>query len=185
MIDDIKKDSTARMTKAVDALRHELSKLRTGRAHPSLLDHVMVNYYGNEVPLKQVANVNVADSRTLSVTPWEKNVTPAIEKAIQLSDLGLTPNSAGGVIRVPLPALTEQRRKDLVKVVKTEGESARVSVRNIRRDANQELKALLKDKKISEDDDRRAQDDIQKLTDKFVAEIDKVLQAKEAELLEV
>jgi ribosome recycling factor len=185
MIDGLKKDVTARMTKAVDALKLELAKLRTGRAHPSLLDHITVNYYGNDVPLKQVANVSVSDARTLSVTPWEKNITAAIEKAIQLSDLGLTPSSSSGVIRVPLPSLTEQRRKDLVKVVKGEGEGARVAVRNVRRDANQELKNLLKDKKISEDEDRRAQDEIQKLTDKFVAEIDKLLQAKEAELLEV
>ena len=173
------------MDKTLDALRQELGKLRTGRAHPSLLDHVMVNYYGNEVPLNQVANIVISDPRTLAVTPWEKGLVAPVEKAIRSSDLGLNPSTAGTVIRVPLPPLTEERRRDLVKVVRHEGEGTKVAVRNIRRDANQELKNLLKDKHISEDAERRGGDEIQKLTDKYIVEIDKILAAKEADLMEV
>ncbi|CAK0767144.1 ribosome-recycling factor [Gammaproteobacteria bacterium] len=185
MTDNIKKTAVQRMAKTIESLRHELGKLRTGRAHPSLLDHITVAYYGNEVPLNQVANVTVSDSRTLVVTPWEKNMVSVVEKAIRASDLGLNPTTAGNVMRVPLPPLTEERRRDLVKVVRHEGEGAKVAVRNVRRDANQELKSLLKDHQISEDAERRAQDEIQKLTDKHITEIDKVLAAKEADLMEV
>ena len=185
MLEDIKKDASSRMAKSIDALKQEMSKIRTGRAHPSLLDHVMVDYYGNEVPIKQVANVTIEDSRTLAITPWEKPMVPVIEKAIMTANLGLNPASAGTVIRVPMPPLTEERRKDLVRVVRQEAENGRVAVRNIRRDANSDFKELLKEKEISEDEERKAADDIQKLTDKYVAEIDKVLQTKEAELMEV
>ncbi len=185
MIDDIKRNAHERMQKSIEALRHDLSKLRTGRAHISLLDHITVSYYGNDVALNQVANITVTDARTLTITPWEKSVVSAIEKAIQNSDLGLNPMTAGTVIRVPLPALTEERRRDLVKVVRHEAEGARVAIRNIRRDANGDLKELVKDKAISEDVERRGQEEIQKLTDRFIAEADKVLAAKEAELLEV
>jgi ribosome recycling factor len=185
MINEIRKDAESRMSKSVEALKHELTKLRTGRAHTSLLDHITVEYYGSDVPLNQVANVNVTDSRTLTVSPWEKNMVQAVEKAIMTSDLGLTPATSGTVIRVPLPPLTEERRRELIKVVKSEGENGRVAVRNIRRDANNDLKSLLKDKDISEDEERRAQDDIQKLTDRFIADIDQVLAAKEAELIEI
>lgn len=185
MIDDILKDAKTRMSKSVETLRHDLTKVRTGRAHTSLLDHIMVDYYGSEVPLKQVANVNVEDARTLIVTPWEKPMVAVIEKAIMKSDLGLNPNTAGTVMRIPLPSLTEERRKDMIKVVRHEAEGARVAVRNIRRDANNDFKELLKEKEISEDEDRRAQEQIQKLTDQAIADIEKVLQAKEAELMEV
>jgi len=185
MIDALKKTATQRMTKSIEALRNELAKLRTGRAHPSLLEHITAPYYGNDVPLQQVANITIADSRTLAVTPWEKSMVAIVEKAIRAADLGLNPTTAGNVIRVPLPPLTEERRRDLVKVVRHEGENAKVAVRNARRDANQELKALLKDHKISEDAERRAQDEIQKFTDKHIGEIDKVLAAKEAELMEI
>jgi len=185
VIDDIKKDATDRMSKSVEALKHELSKVRTGRAHPSLLDHVTVSYYGSDVPLKQVANVAVEDNRTLMVTPWEKKMVQAVEKAIMTSDLGLNPATAGMVIRVPLPPLTEERRRELVKVVRGEAEHAKVAIRNVRRDANADFKTLLKEKDISEDEDRRAQDEIQKLTDKYTAEVDRVLAAKEQELMEV
>lgn len=185
MINDLKKDAEQRMGKSIDSLRHELTKLRTGRAHTSLLDHVMVSYYGNDTPLNQVANVGVADARTLVISPWEKGMVQAIEKAIMTANLGLTPNTAGTVIRIPLPPLTEERRRDMTKVVRHEAEGARVAIRNIRRDANNDLKDMLKEKLISEDDERRAQDDIQKLTDKYIAEVDKVLAAKEAELMEV
>lgn len=185
MIDDILKDAKERMAKSVDTLRHELTKLRTGRAHTSLLDHIMVDYYGSEVPLKQVANVGVEDARTLTVTPWEKQMVQVIEKAIMKSDLGLNPNTAGTVMRIPLPPLTEERRRDMIKVVKHEAEGARVAIRNIRRDANNDFKELLKEKEISEDDERRAQEQIQKLTDAAIAEVEKVLQAKEAELMEI
>lgn len=174
-----------RMKKTIDSLRVELTKLRTGRAHPSLLDHVMVSYYGNDMPLSQVASITAADARTLLVTPWEKAQIPAIEKAILSSDLGLNPATSGTAIRVPLPALTEARRKDLVKVVKAEAENARIVLRNIRRDANQIAKDLLKAKEMSEDDERRASDAIQKITDKYVAEVDKIVASKEAELMEV
>jgi ribosome recycling factor len=185
MIDEINDDARARMKKSIEALKHELTKIRTGRAHPSLLDHIKVDYYGSEVPLAQAANVSAEDSRTLTVTPWEKGMVSAIEKAIMTSDLGLNPNTAGSVIRIPMPPLTEERRRDLVKVVRSEGEGARVAVRNIRRDANSDLKELLKEKEISEDDERRATEDIQKLTDEFVKEIDKMLAVKEAELMEI
>ena len=185
MIDDIKKEAIARMAKSLDSLRQELVKLRTGRANPSLLDHVMVSYYGNDTPLSQVASVGVADARTLLVTPWEKNMVGPIEKAILKSDLGLNPASAGTTIRVPLPPLTEERRRDMVKIVRHEGEGARVAIRNIRRDANNQLKALLKDKKIPEDAERQAQDEVQKLTDRHIQDVDKILAAKEAELMEI
>ncbi|HXH02775.1 MAG TPA: ribosome recycling factor [Candidatus Competibacteraceae bacterium] len=185
MIEDIKKDAAARMAKSVDSLKHELTKLRTGRAHTSLLDHITVEYYGSTVPLSQVASISVADARTLVVQPWEKNMVPVVEKAILASDLGLNPATAGTVIRVPLPPLTEERRRDLVKVVRHEGESAKVAIRNVRRDANADLKELLKAKDITEDAERRAMEEIQKLTDKYIAEVDKVLEAKEAELMEI
>jgi ribosome recycling factor len=185
MIDDIKKDSTDRMTKSVDSLKQELTKLRTGRAHSSLLDHITVSYYGNDTPLNQVASVGVADARTLLVTPWEKNMVGPIEKAIMKSDLGLNPVTAGLAIRVPLPPLTEERRRDLVKVVRHEGEGAKVAIRNIRRDANSQYKALLKEKKISEDAERQAQEEVQKLTDRYIQDVDKMLATKEAELMEI
>jgi ribosome recycling factor len=185
MIEETKSDAKTRMSKSVEALKHSLGKVRTGRAHPSLLDHLSVPYYGSEVPLSQVSNVAVEDSRTLTVTPWEKSMVPVIEKAIISSDLGLNPMTAGMVIRIPLPPLTEERRRDLIRVVRQDAENARVAIRNIRRDANQELKLLLKEKEISEDEDRKAQEAIQALTDQYIAEVDKVLEAKEAELLEV
>lgn len=185
MINDIQRDAETRMAKSVENLKHELTKLRTGRAHTSLLDHITVEYYGNQTPLNQVANVGIQDARTLVITPWEKGMVQPIEKAIMTSDLGLTPATAGTVIRVPLPALTEERRRELIKVVKHEGEGARVAIRNIRRDANNEVKGMLKDKEITEDEERRAQDHVQKLTDRFIAEVDQVLDAKEAELIEV
>jgi ribosome recycling factor len=185
MLEDIKKDAAERMAKCVVALKNELKKLRTGRASTSLLEHVRVDYYGSEVPLQQVANVAVEDSRTLTVVPWEKQLVPAIEKAIMKSDLGLNPATAGTVIRVPLPALTEERRRDLTKVVRTEGESARVAIRNVRRDVMHELKEMLKEKLISEDVERKAHDEVQKLTDKYVAEVDHVLAEKEKELMQV
>ena len=185
MIDDIKQEAIARMVKSLDSLKQELVKLRTGRANPSLLDHVMVSYYGNETPLSQVASVGVADARTLLVTPWEKNMVGPIEKAILKSDLGLNPASAGTTIRVPLPPLTEERRRDMVKIVRHEGEGAKVAIRNIRRDANAQIKALLKDKKIAEDAERQAQDEVQKLTDRHIQDVDKALAAKEAELMEI
>ena len=185
MINEINKDAASRMAKSIDSLKQELVKLRTGRAHTSLLDHITVEYYGSEVPINQVASVTVADSRTLTVTPWEKNMVVAVEKAIISSDLGLNPNTAGTMMRIPLPPLTEERRRDMVKVVKNEGENARVAIRNIRRDANHHLKILLKDKEITEDEERRAEDDIQKLTDKYIAEVEAVLQVKEQELMEV
>lgn len=173
------------MQKSIEALKHEFAKIRTGRAHPSLLEHIRVSYYGNEVPLTQVANVAVEDARSLAVTPWERNMVQAIEKAIMTSDLGLNPSTAGSVIRVPLPPLTEERRRDLIKVVRQEAENGRVAIRNIRRDANNELKAALKEKLISEDEDRRSQEQIQKITDQFIKEIDKLLEQKEADLLAV
>lgn len=185
MIEDIKKDAATRMKKSVESLRNDLRKVRTGRAHPSLLESLSVEYYGSSVPLRQVANITVEDARTLAVAPWEKPMVAVVEKAIIDSDLGLTPNSAGMVIRVPLPPLTEQRRRDLTRVVRNEAEGGRVAVRNIRRDAIGDLKELQKEKLISEDDERRAQEEIQKLTDRFVAEIDEVLAEKEAELMEI
>ncbi|HED35929.1 MAG TPA: ribosome recycling factor [Gammaproteobacteria bacterium] len=185
MIDEITQDAQKRMLKSVESLRTELTKIRTGRAHPSLLDQVMVDYYGSMTPIKQVANVVAEDSRTLAVTPWEKPMVKAIEKAIMSADLGLNPLTAGTVIRVPMPALTEERRRDLVRVVKAEGESGKVAVRNIRRDANSDFKELLKEKEISEDESRNAEEAIQKLTDKYVAEIDVLLDAKEKEMMEI
>jgi len=185
MIDEITQDAESRMKKSVESLRTELTKIRTGRAHPSLLDQVMVDYYGSMTPIKQVANVVAEDSRTLAVTPWEKPMVGAIEKAIMTANLGLNPASQGTVIRVPMPMLTEERRRDLVKVVKSEGEAGKVAVRNIRRDANGDFKDLLKEKEISEDEERAAEDNIQKLTDKYVAEIDKLLEAKEKEMMEI
>lgn len=185
MIDEILKDAESRMAKSVDSLKTELTKIRTGRAHPSLLDHVMVDYYGNMTPIKQVANVVAEDSRTLAVTPWEKPMVAAVEKAIMTADLGLNPASQGTVIRVPMPALTEERRRDLVRVVKADGETGRIAVRNIRRDANSDFKDLLKDKEISEDESRKAEESVQKLTDKYIAEIDKLLEAKEKEMMEI
>jgi ribosome recycling factor len=185
MIADIRKDAETRMKKSIDSLRQELTKLRTGRAHTSLLDHITVDYYGSQMPLNQVASVTVPDARTLLIQPWEKNMVGPIEKAIMTSDLGLTPTTAGTAIRVPLPPLTEERRRDLAKVVRHEGEGAKVAIRNIRRDANNDFKTLLKDKDITEDEERRAQDDIQKLTDRFIGEVDQVLAAKEAELSEI
>ncbi|MGZ8217347.1 ribosome recycling factor [Methylomagnum sp.] len=185
MIDSIQKRATERMGKSIEALKHELAKIRTGRAHPSLLDHVTVSYYGNDVPLSQTANITIEDARTLAVTPWERNMVQAIEKAILTSDLGLNPSNAGTVIRVPMPPLTEQRRKDLVKVVRHEAENAKVAIRNIRRDANTELKNALKEKAISEDLERKGQDQIQKLTDQYVKEVDKVLGEKETDLMAV
>ncbi len=185
MINDIKKDATARMAKSIEAFREELAKLRTGRAHTSLLDHVRVDFYGTEVPINQAANVTVQDARTLVVTPWDKGMVQAIEKAIMSSDLGLNPATAGTVIRVPLPPLTEERRKDMIKVVRHEAENARVAIRNVRRDANGGLKELTKAKEITEDEERRAQDEIQKLTDKYVAEVEKVLAEKEKDLMAI
>jgi ribosome recycling factor len=185
MIDEITKDAESRMQKSVDALSQELLKIRTGRAHPSLLDHLMVPYYGNPTPLKQVANVSVEDSRTLVVTPWEKDMVKAVEKAIMTADLGLNPSTAGTVIRIPMPALTAERRRDLVRIVKHEAEAARVAVRNIRRDANSDFKELLKEKEVSEDECHHAEDAMQKLTDTYIANIEKVLVAKETELMEV
>ena len=185
MLDDLKKDAVERMQKCVAALRNELKKLRTGRAHTSLLEHIKVEYYGSEVPLQQVANLAVEDARTLTVTPWEKGMVQPIEKAIMKSDLGLMPATAGTVIRVPMPALTEERRRDLTKVVRHEAENARVAVRNVRRDVMNELKEMLKEKLVSQDDDRRAHDEVQKLTDKHVAEIDQILAEKEKELMQV
>ena len=185
MIADVKKSAEQKMQKSVEALKADLGKVRTGRAHTGLLDHIQVDYYGNPTPLNQVANINLLDARTIVVAPWEKRLTSAIEKAIRDSDLGLNPATVGEVVRVPMPALTEERRKDLIKVVRHEAENARVAVRNIRRDANTHLKELLKEKKVSEDDERRGQDDIQKLTDRYIAEVDKLLQAKEADLMAV
>ena len=185
MIEDIKKDTTARMRKSADALSYELAKVRTGRAHPSLLDHIMVSYYGSDVPLNQVSNVNVEVARTLAITVWEKNMVQPVEKAIMNSDLGLNPNTAGTVIRVPLPPLTEERRKDLIRVVRHEAEQARVAVRNIRRDANSDLKTLMKDKDISEDDERRGEELVQKLTDEYVKKIDELLAEKEKDLMSI
>jgi len=185
MIADVKKTAEQKMQKSLEALKNDLSKVRTGRAHTGLLDHVMVDYYGTPTPVPQVANVNLLDGRTIGVTPWEKKMASAIEKAIRDSDLGLNPSTMGEVVRVPMPALTEERRKDLIKVVRHEGENARVAIRNVRRDANTHLKDLLKKKEVAEDDERRAQEDIQKLTDRYIAEVDKALQVKEADLMAI
>lgn len=185
MIEDIKKDADSRMGKSVESLKTELTKIRTGRAHASLLDHVMVDYYGSEVPIAQAATVSVEDARTLAVSPWEKTLVPVIEKAIMSSDMGLNPVTSGDVIRVPLPALTEERRKDFVKLVRQEAEQGRVAIRNIRRDANADLKELVKEKEISEDDERGALEVVQKLTDKHIQQIEEMLVAKEKELMEI
>ncbi|MEM7250773.1 MAG: ribosome recycling factor [Pseudomonadota bacterium] len=185
MIDEIKDDAQTRMRKSIDALHQELQKIRTGRAHTSLLDHIKVAYYGSDVPINQVASVTVSDARTLTVTPWEKKSVTDVEKAIMNSGLGLNPVTTGDVIRIPLPPLTEERRKDLVRVVKQEAENARIAIRNIRRDANGQLKMLLKEKEISEDEDRGGESDVQSITDKFIAEVEDVLKQKEADLLEV
>lgn len=184
-IAELKKSTEQKMQKTLETLKADLGKVRTGRAHAGLLDHIHIDYYGTQTPLNKVANVSVLDSRTLGVSPWEKKLAPVIEKAIRDSDLGLNPASVGELVRVPMPALTEERRRDLTKVVKSEAESARVAVRNIRRDANHSLKELLKSKKVSEDEERRAQDEVQKLTDRYIAEIDKAVAAKEADLLAV
>lgn len=185
MIDDIKKDATSRMSKSVGSLGENLAKVRTGRAHPSLLDHLTVSYYGSEVPLRQVANVGVEDARTITVQPYEQQMVTVVEKAIMESDLGLNPNSAGTLIRVPMPQLTEERRRDMTKIVRHEAELARVAVRNIRRDCNNDLKALVKDKLISADDEHRGQEIVQKLTDQHVKEIDGLLEIKEKDLMSV
>ncbi|MDH3947422.1 MAG: ribosome recycling factor [Gammaproteobacteria bacterium] len=184
MIEEFKQDAEVRMSKSVESLKGELTKLRTGRAHTSLLEHITVDYYGSEVPINQVANISVADARTLTVTPWEKPMVSAVEKAIMNSGMGLNPSSAGEVIRVPLPPLTEERRKDMIRVVRQEGEGARVAIRNIRRDVLGDIKTLLKEKEITEDDERRAHDDIQKITDKYIAQVDKLLEDKENDLME-
>lgn len=185
MINDIKQDTEKRMKKSVEALQHDLTKVRTGRANASFLDHVQVDYYGNLTPLSQVASVTSSDSRTLLVTPWEKSMVAAVEKAILNSDLGLNPSTAGSAIRVPMPPLTEERRKELIKVVRGEGEQAKVAIRNIRRDSNNQLKELVKSKDISEDDERRAGELIQKLTDKFIADVDSSLSEKEKDLMQI
>jgi len=185
MLDDLKKDAAERMAKCVTALKGEFKRMRTGRASTALLEHLRVEYYGAEMPLSQVANVVVEDSRTLAVTPWDKTMVPVIEKAIHKSDLGLSPNTAGAVIRLPMPALTEERRREIVKSARHEAENARVAVRNVRRDVMNDLKEMLKEKLVSQDDDRRAQEDVQKLTDRYVGEIDGVLADKEKELLQV
>jgi len=185
MISEISKTAEQKMQKSVEVLKTDLAKVRTGRAHTGLLDHVMVEYYGSPVPVNQVANVTLIDARTIGVQPWEKNMVQKVEKAIRDSDLGLNPSNQGDLIRVPMPPLTEERRRDLTKVVRHEGETAKVAVRNLRRDANQHLKDAVKDKTISEDDERRGQESIQKLTDKYVAEIDKLLAEKEHELMQI
>ena len=185
MLEDMKKDANMRMAKSIESLRTELSKIRTGRAHTSLLDHVMVEYYGSKVPLSQVANISVGDARSLTVSTWEKQMVPVVEKAILNSGMGLNPVTAGEVIRVPIPALTEERRKDMTKIVRQEGENARVAIRNIRRDVLGDIKQLLKEKEITEDEDRRAQDEIQKITDKHIADVDAVVEAKEKDLMEI
>jgi ribosome recycling factor len=185
VIADVKKTAEQKMKKSIESLRNDLAKVRTGRAHTGLLDHITVDYYGTPTPIPQVANVTLIDARTIGVTPWEKKLAGAVEKAIRDSDLGLNPATMGETVRVPMPALTEERRRDLIKVVHKEAENARVAVRNVRRDANHQLKDLLKQKKAAEDEERRAQDDVQKLTDRYIAEIDKLLQAKEADLMAI
>ena len=185
MIADVKKSAEQKMQKSLEALKTDLGKVRTGRAHTGILDHITVDYYGTPMPINQVANLTLIDARTIGIAPWEKKMGAVIEKAIRDSDLGLNPAAQGDLIRVPMPPLTEERRRELIKVVKHEAENAKVAVRNLRRDANHHLKELLKKKDVSEDDERRAQDDVQKLTDKFIAEIDKVLAAKETDLMAV
>ncbi|HKU69824.1 MAG TPA: ribosome recycling factor [Burkholderiales bacterium] len=185
MIADVKKNAEQKMKKTLETLKVDLGKVRTGRAHAGLLDHVMVDYYGTPTPIPQVANVNLVDARTLGVSPWDKKMASAIEKAIRDSDLGLNPATQGDIVRVPMPALTEERRKELIKVVRHEGENARIAIRNVRRDANNQLKDLLKQKKAAEDEERRAQDEVQKLTDRHISEIDKLLQQKETDLMAI
>lgn len=185
MLDEVKKDAAARMAKCVQQFSADMKKIRTGRAHPSLLESIKVDYYGTETPLQQVANISIEDARTLTVSPWDKGAVQAIEKAIYKSDLGLTPNTAGTVIRVPLPPLTEERRRDITKVLRQDAEGARVAVRNVRRDVLADVKDMVKEKMVTQDDEKRAQDDIQKLTDKHVAEIDQALAAKEKEVMQV
>ncbi len=185
MLGEVKKSAEQRMIKALESLKVDFSKVRTGRAHTGILDHVVVDYYGNPTPISQVAGVSLLDARTISVSPWEKKMLAQVEKAIRDSDLGLNPSTVGDIVRVPMPMLTEERRRDLIKVVRGEAENARIAIRNIRRDANSSLKELVKEKAISEDDERRAQDEIQKLTDRHIAEVDKALQAKEADLMAV
>jgi ribosome recycling factor len=185
MIADVKKTAEQKMRKTLEALKEDLAKVRTGRAHTGLLDHITVDYFGTATPIPQVGNVTLLDARTIGVTPWDKKMTAAVEKAIRDSGLGLNPATQGEIVRVPMPALTEERRKELIKVVRHEGENARVAVRNVRRDAISHLKELLKQKKVAEDEERRAQDEIQKLTDRHVAEVDKILQVKEADLMAV
>lgn len=185
MIADVKKSAEQKMQKTLETLKADLGKVRTGRAHTGILDHLSVDYYGSPMPINQIANVNLMDARTIAVTPWEKKMVGVVEKAIRDSDLGLNPSTNGDTIRVPMPSLTEERRKDLIKVVRGEAENARVAVRNIRRDANSTLKDLLKEKAVAEDDERRGQEDVQKLTDRYIAEIDKALTAKEADLLAI
>ncbi|HUH41240.1 MAG TPA: ribosome recycling factor [Castellaniella sp.] len=184
-LSEVRRSADERMAKSIDSLKVGLSKIRTGRAHTGILDHVMVEYYGSPVPISQVGNVNLVDARTISIQIWEKNMAGPVEKAIRESDLGLNPIAMGDSIRVPMPALTEERRRELTKVVRSEGEDAKVAVRNLRREANDALKKLVKDKEISEDDDRRTQDEVQKLTDRYVAEIDKLIEQKEAEIMTV
>ncbi|HET8876352.1 MAG TPA: ribosome recycling factor [Casimicrobiaceae bacterium] len=185
MISDVRNSAEQKMARSIETLKADLAKVRTGRAHTGLLDHIHVDYYGSSMPLSQVANVTLADPRTIGVTPWEKKMIPTVEKAIRDSDLGLNPATSGEMIRVPMPALTEERRKELIKVVHKEAEAAKIAVRNVRRDANEQLKKLLKDKQCSEDDERRAHDELQKLTDRFVADVDRLLQAKEADLMAI
>ena len=185
MISDVKKTADQKMHKSIETLKADLAKIRTGRAHTGLLDHIHVDYYGTSMPLPQVANVTLADPRTIGVQPWEKKMIPVVEKAIRDSDLGLNPATSGDMIRVPMPALTEERRRDLIKVVHKEAEGARVAVRNVRRDANEQIKKLLKDKQCSEDEEHRAHDELQKMTDRFVAEIDKLMQVKETDLMAI
>jgi ribosome recycling factor len=185
MIPEIKNTAEQKMNKTVDALKADLGKVRTGRAHPGILDHLHVDYYGTMMPINQVANVTLADARTITVQPWEKKMVSAVEKAIRDSDLGVNPATQGDLIRIPMPALTEERRRDLTKIVRAEAENARVAVRNIRRDANEHLKKLLKDKEVPEDEEHKAQDEVQKMTDRHIAEIDQLLHAKEADLMAV
>jgi ribosome recycling factor len=185
MISDVKKSAEDKMAKSVEALKVDLGKVRTGRAHTGLLDHIHVDYYGSPMPLNQVANVTLADARTISVQPWEKKMIPVVEKAIRDSDLGLNPATQGDIVRVPMPALTEERRRDLIKVVRHDAENARIAIRNVRREANEQLKKLLKDHKVSEDDERHAQTDVQKLTDRYIADVDKQLATKETDLMAV
>lgn len=185
MLNDLKKDADSRMSKAVDAMSNNFNKIRTGRAHPSILDGIQVSYYGADTPLSQLANIGVEDSRTLTISPWEKQLVPEIEKAIMKSDLGLNPSTNGDLIRIPMPALTEETRKNYIKQARAEAEHGRVAIRNVRRDVMSDVKALLKEKEISEDEEHRAQDEIQKITDKYIAQIDKALTAKEADLMEI